>query len=93
MLEFSIVPESWIFAVCFVCLGDDEVKDDTTLVFELKVKCIKNKNAPKDATDPDELYINSKGLALDQFHAQILLMSFKIRLRRAWDKEWTSLSL
>lgn len=45
-------------------LGDDEVKDDTTLVFELKVKCIKNKNAPKDATDPDELYLNSKGLTL-----------------------------
>ncbi|EDO35589.1 predicted protein [Nematostella vectensis] len=40
--------------------GDEEAQDDTTLVFELKVKCIKNKNAPKDATDPDELYINSK---------------------------------
>ncbi|KAK3715062.1 hypothetical protein QZH41_012126, partial [Actinostola sp. cb2023] len=40
--------------------GEDEVKDDTTLVFDLKVKCTKNKNAPKDATDPDELYINSK---------------------------------
>ncbi|XP_028514803.1 DNA-directed RNA polymerases I and III subunit RPAC1 [Exaiptasia diaphana] len=40
--------------------GDTDVKDDTTLIFDLKVKCIKNKNAPKDATDPDELYINSK---------------------------------
>jgi hypothetical protein len=39
----------------------EEAKDDTTLVFELKVKCTRNKNAPKDATDPDELYINSKG--------------------------------
>ena len=41
--------------------GDEEAKDDTTLQFELKVKCIKNKNAPKNATDPDELFIHSKG--------------------------------
>ncbi|XP_078349483.1 DNA-directed RNA polymerases I and III subunit RPAC1-like isoform X1 [Oculina patagonica] len=40
--------------------GDEEAKDDTTLQFDLKVKCIKNKNAPKNATDPDELFINSK---------------------------------
>lgn len=42
--------------------GDEEPKDDTTLQFDLKVKCIKNKNAPKNATDPDELFINSKGI-------------------------------
>lgn len=41
--------------------GDEEAKDNTTLQFDLKVKCIKNKNAPKNATDPDELYVNSKG--------------------------------
>lgn len=41
---------------------DEESKDDTTLQFDLKVKCIKNKNAPKNATDPDELFINSKGM-------------------------------
>lgn len=40
--------------------GDEETKDDTTLQFDLKVKCIKNKNAPKNATDPDELFVNSK---------------------------------
>ena len=31
------------------------------LEFELKVKCTKNPKAPKDTTDPDELYLNSKG--------------------------------
>ena len=41
-----------------------EEKEDTTLVFELKVKCTKNKNAPKDASNPDELYINSKGIVV-----------------------------
>ncbi|CAH3178811.1 unnamed protein product [Porites lobata] len=40
--------------------GDEEAKENTTLQFNLKVKCIKNKNAPKNATDPDELYIHSK---------------------------------
>ena len=41
--------------------GDEEATENTTLQFNLKVKCIKNKNAPKNATDPDELYIHSKG--------------------------------
>ena len=41
--------------------GDEEARENTTLQFNLKVKCIKNKNAPKNATDPDELYIHSKG--------------------------------
>lgn len=40
--------------------GDEEAKDNTTLQFDLKVKCIKNKGAPKNATDPDELFIHSK---------------------------------
>ena len=31
------------------------------LEFELKVKCTKNPKAPKNTTDPDELYLNSKG--------------------------------
>ncbi|XP_058954480.2 DNA-directed RNA polymerases I and III subunit RPAC1 isoform X2 [Pocillopora verrucosa] len=43
-----------------VKMDDEEVKDNTTLQFDLKVKCIKNKNASKNATDPDELYVNSK---------------------------------
>ena len=50
-------------AICLIYFsqGDEEAKDDTTLQFDLKVKCVKNKNAPKNATDPDELFINSKG--------------------------------
>ncbi len=34
---------------------------DDTLEFELKIKCRKNPNAPKDASDPDDLYIDHKG--------------------------------
>lgn len=54
---------STITAICLIYFskGDEEAKDNTTLQFDLKVKCIKNKNAPKNATDPDELFINSKG--------------------------------
>ena len=41
--------------------GDDEAHCNTVIEFELKVKCTKNPKAPKDTTDPDELYLNSKG--------------------------------
>ncbi|XP_068684097.1 DNA-directed RNA polymerases I and III subunit RPAC1-like isoform X2 [Montipora capricornis] len=44
----------------FRTAGDEEAKENTTLQFDLKVKCIKNKSAPKNATDPDELFIHSK---------------------------------
>ena len=62
---------NYLYVCLFVCFfyhyyfctkGDEESKDNTTLQFDLKVKCIKNKNAPKNATDPDELFINSKGM-------------------------------
>lgn len=59
------VERFWNSTMTMLCIdfskGDEEAKDDTTLQFDLKVKCIKNKNAPKNATDPDELYVNSKG--------------------------------
>lgn len=59
------VESFWNSTMTMLCIdfskGDEEAKDDTTLQFDLKVKCIKNKNAPKNATDPDELYVNSKG--------------------------------
>ena len=34
---------------------------EDTLEFELKVRCRKNPHAPKDASDPDELYLDHKG--------------------------------
>ncbi|XP_072172722.1 DNA-directed RNA polymerases I and III subunit RPAC1-like [Diadema setosum] len=40
--------------------GDETGTAEDTLEFQLKVKCSKNPNAPKDATDPDELYKNAK---------------------------------
>jgi DNA-directed RNA polymerase I and III subunit RPAC1 len=43
---------------CFT--GSENGSPEDTLVFQLKVKCTKNKNASKHATDPDELYINHK---------------------------------
>lgn len=49
------------FFLYWIWSGDEEAKDNTTLQFDLKVKCIKNKGAPKNATDPDELFIHSKG--------------------------------
>ena len=34
---------------------------EDTLEFELKVRCRKNPHAPKDASDPDDLYVDHKG--------------------------------
>ena len=41
--------------------GDETGTAEDTIEFQLKVKCTKNPNASKDATDPDELYRNAKG--------------------------------
>lgn len=40
--------------------GDETGTGEDTIEFHLKVKCTKNPNAAKDATDPDELYKNAK---------------------------------
>ncbi|XP_071962083.1 DNA-directed RNA polymerases I and III subunit RPAC1-like [Antedon mediterranea] len=40
--------------------GDDEGSPEDTVEFNLKIKCTRNPNAPKDATDPEELYRNCK---------------------------------
>ena len=61
MLMFAII-SLFIYFYYYSTKGDEESKDNTTLQFDLKVKCIRNKNAPKNATDPDELFINSKGM-------------------------------
>lgn len=34
---------------------------EDTLVFELKIRCRKNPNPPKDASSPDDLYIDNNG--------------------------------
>ena len=43
------------------CNAPPEVKEDEVLEFRLRVKCSKNPSAPKESTDQDALYINSKG--------------------------------
>ena len=51
-----------------ICLGHEyspeDVDTETNLLFELKVKCTRNPKAPPDATDPEILYLNSKGREL-----------------------------
>ena len=46
----------------FISSGDENGSPEDTLEFQLKIKCTKNPSAPKDATDPDELYKNTKGM-------------------------------
>jgi len=42
--------------------GEVNQRDDDTLVFELKVACKKNPQAPADPNaDPKDLFINSSG--------------------------------
>ena len=43
---------------------DEESTEDNVIEFELKIKCTRNPNASKEATDPDDLYINHKGSIL-----------------------------
>lgn len=59
--------------------GDEEAKENTTLQFDLKVKCIKNKSAPKNATDPDELFIHSKGEYFFVYNVPVQRLSFTIQ--------------
>ncbi|KAF7327473.1 RPOLD domain-containing protein [Mycena kentingensis (nom. inval.)] len=43
--------------------SDDEATDRNTMVFSLKLECTRRKDAPKDATDPAELYENHELLS------------------------------
>ena len=45
----------------FKTTGNEESTEDNVIEFELKIKCTRNPNASKDASDPDELYVNHKG--------------------------------
>ncbi|XP_033635458.1 DNA-directed RNA polymerases I and III subunit RPAC1-like [Asterias rubens] len=47
--------------------GDEDGTGEDTIEFTLKVKCTRNPNAAKDATDPDELYKHSK-ITSDYLH-------------------------
>ncbi|KAG1811142.1 DNA-directed RNA polymerase [Suillus subaureus] len=42
---------------------NDQATDRNTLVFRLQVSCERRKNAPKDTTDPNKLYINHEVLS------------------------------
>lgn len=41
--------------------SDDEVSDQDTLRYELKVTCSTNPQAPKNSRLPEDMYRNSKG--------------------------------
>lgn len=44
-------------------LGSNQSTDRNTIVFTVKLECSRNKEAPKDSTDPKELYINHELLS------------------------------
>ena len=50
---------------CLTCLflGSNQSTDRNTVVFTLKLQCERNKEAPQDSTDPNELYINHELLS------------------------------
>lgn len=52
---------------------DGNPNDRNTLVFNLNVKCERNKNAKKDETDPEKLYHHSNGLFVPWFLIQNML--------------------
>jgi len=41
-------------------LKGEKASARNTLQFRLKIRCKRNKKAPADTTNPDELYVNSK---------------------------------
>lgn len=43
--------------------GSNQSTDRNTIVFTLKLQCERNKEAPKDSTDPKELYIDHELLS------------------------------
>ena len=47
---------------------EENTTEDSTIELELKVKCTRNPHAAKDATDPEELYKNSKGMPAPFVH-------------------------
>jgi len=51
----------YLYLFFFFFLGDEDGTDQDTLEFQLKVKCTWNPNAPKDSTNPDDLYKDHKG--------------------------------
>lgn len=50
----------------FVFPGDEEGTEIDTIQLQLKVKCTRNPRAPKDSSDPRELYLNHMGKAISQ---------------------------
>lgn len=47
--------------------ADDEISDQDTLRYELKVTCSVNPQAPKNSRLPEDMYRNSKGALLQDF--------------------------
>lgn len=43
--------------------ADDEISDQDTLRYELKVTCSVNPQAPKNSRLPEDMYKNSKGIS------------------------------
>ncbi|XP_063235462.1 DNA-directed RNA polymerases I and III subunit RPAC1 isoform X2 [Bacillus rossius redtenbacheri] len=52
---------------------DEDGTEQDTLEFELKIKCTKNPNAPKDSKNPDDIYKNANGTAYYRLLPEITL--------------------
>lgn len=52
---------------------EDEVSDQDTLRYELKVTCTWNTQAPKDARRTTDMYKNSNGRCLIKFQSYYIL--------------------
>jgi hypothetical protein len=50
----------YIIVICLNFLGDEDGTEQDTLEFQLKIKCTWNTNAPKDSTNPDDIYKDHK---------------------------------
>ena len=76
---------------------DEESTEDNVIELQLKVKCTRNPHASKEATDPDDLYINHKGCMFLNFCISLQNLCRQIVCTFLWvdfqfiEKVWASI--
>lgn len=61
--------------------GEDEVSDQDTLRYEIKVVCKWNQHAPKDSRRPDDIYCGNNGTECqEELSIQTLLLTLNVKL-------------
>ena len=63
LLTRNNTSSKYLDIVYFFILDEEQLRTepDVHLVFELKVKCTRNPDAPKDCANPEIMYLNNKG--------------------------------